>query len=259
MNIFDVVFYQPIFNTLLYVQKLLPSHDMGLAIIIVTLLIKFLLYTPSLAAIRASRQLQTLQPKLKAIQEQYKNDKEGLAREQMKLYKENKVNPFSSCLPALIQLPVLYALFRVFLNGLKLDDHGLLMPDQLQHIYPALRDYYSTTPLNSTLLGWIDLAKNHNIILALIAGAAQFWQSKMLAAPKEPKTPEAKDEAMTSAMNRQMSYIFPAITLYFTYSFPAGLGLYWAVSTIFQVGQQYLFLRRHPIKPAQPNATPQST
>src|SRR5688572_13352355 len=110
MEIFTTIIYQPIFNTVLYFHKILPGQDMGLAIIIVTILIKLLLYTPSLAAIRSSRQLSTLQPKLKALQEKYKNNKEELAKEQMKLYRESKINPLSSCLPILIQLPILYAL-----------------------------------------------------------------------------------------------------------------------------------------------------
>lgn len=249
MNIFTTGIYEPIFNALLYIQKTLPNHDLGLSIIAITLAVKILLYIPSFTAIRASRQLQTLQPKLKAIQEKYKNDKEGLAKEQMKLYRESKVNPLSSCLPILIQLPILFALYRVFFNGLQIDSHGLLQASQLKHVYSALRGFYETTPLNTHLLGLLDLAKNHNIILALLAGASQFWQSKMLAAPKEPSTPEAKDEAMSSAMTRQMTYFFPIITLVFSYQLPAGLALYWVVSTTFTIIQQYIFLKKHPLNP----------
>ena len=245
---FSTFIYEPIFNTLLFLHRYVPGQDMGLAIIAVTLLIKGILYLPSLTSIRASRQLQTLQPQLKALQEKYKDNKEALAREQMKLYKESKVNPLSSCLPIVIQLPILFGLYRVFLNGLKVDDHGLLAPDQLKHLYDGLRTFYENHPLTTTFLGFINLANRHNIVLALIAGVAQFWQSRMLAAPKEPKTAEAKDEALTSAMNRQMMYIFPFVTAWISYTLPAGLGLYWAVSTLFTVGQQYLFLRRHPVK-----------
>jgi len=189
---------------------------------------------------------------MKELKAKYKDNKEELARQQMKLYRESKVNPLSSCLPILIQLPILFALFRVFLNGLQVDDQGLLTEDQIKHVYPALRSFYESTALNSTLLGWVDLSKNNNVILALLAGGAQFWQSRMLATPKEPSTPEAKDEAMTSNINRQMAYIFPVVTVYFSYTFPAGLALYWFISTFFQVGQQYLFLKKHPVKPTTP-------
>lgn len=247
-NIFDAVIYEPILNALLYIQKTLPGNDMGLAIILVTLLIKGILYTPSLAAIRSSRQLQTLQPKLRELQTKYKNDRETLAKEQMKLYKESKVNPLSSCLPILIQLPILIGLYQVFFNGLKIDDQGFLVKEQLDHVYVWLRDYFAVTPLNTMFLNFVDISKSHNVILALLAGGTQFWQSKMLAAPKEPKTPEARDEAMTSAMNRQMMYIFPVVTLIFTYNLPAGLGLYWVASTVFTIVQQYIYLRSHKIE-----------
>ncbi len=246
-TIFDAAIYEPIFNAVLYIQKVLPNHDMGLAIIIITLAIKGIFYIPSLAAIRASRQLQGLQPRLKQLQEQYKNDREGLAREQLKLYRESKVNPFASCLPLLIQIPFFYALYRVFFNGLKVDDAGILQADQLKHVYSALRAYYDHTALNTTLLHFVDLAKHHNVILAILAGGSQFWQTKMLAAPKEPKTDGAKDEAMASAMNRQAMYIFPILTLYISYQLPAGLALYWTTSTLFTIVQQYIFVRQHPL------------
>lgn len=245
--LFNTIIYEPIFNALLWIHQALPGHDMGLAIIVITLAVKILLYIPSLAAIKSSRQLQSLQPRMKELQEKYKNDKEGLSREQMKLYRESKVNPISSCLPLLIQIPLLLALYHVFLNGLKVTDAGILVPEQLQHLYSGLRDYYAHTPLNTTLFGWVNLANKHNVILAALAGLTQFWQTKMLAAPKEPKTDGAKDEAMASMMTKQMQYIFPFVTLYISYTLPAGLGLYWTVSTLFTIVQQYIFMRRHPL------------
>ncbi|MBI2985041.1 MAG: membrane protein insertase YidC [Candidatus Kerfeldbacteria bacterium] len=250
MNVFTTFIYQPIFNALLFIHKTLPGGDLGLAIIVITALIKLILYSPSLAAIRASRQLAGLQPQLKELQERYKNDRSRLAEEQMKLYRQSKVNPLSSCLPALVQIPILYALFLVFFKGLQVDSQGLIVGEQLQLIYSGWREYYATTPLNATFLNFVDLAKNHNLVLSVLAGATQFWQTKMLVAPKEPKVPGAKDEALTSTMNRQMTYIFPAVTVYIAYTFPAGLALYWTASTLFTVGQQYLFLRRHPLRPA---------
>ncbi len=253
-NIFDAVIYEPIFNALLFIQKSLPGHDMGLAIILVTLLIKGILYVPSLAAIRSSRQLQTLQPKLRALQVKHKDNREALAKEQMLLYKDSKVNPLSSCLPILIQLPILIGLYQVFFNGLKIGDNGILIQTQLDHIYGSMRDYFAATPINTLFLNFVDIAKNHNVFLAGLAGISQFWQSKMLVAPKEPKTPEARDEAMTSTMNRQMTYIFPVITLIFTYNLPAGLGLYWVTSTVFTIAQQYLFLRSHKLATNGPTA-----
>lgn len=259
MNILHNFIYLPTFNALLYLEKILPGHDLGLAIIIVTLVIKFILYFPSLSAIRASRQLQTLQPRLKQLQQQYKNDKETLAREQMKLYKESRVNPAASCLPVLLQLVVFYQLYQVFLNGLKIDEHGLLRPEQVQQLYGPLQAYFSSNPINTMFAHFVDVTKSHNIALAAIAGAAQYWQSKMLASPKEPNIPAARDESVTSTVNKQMLYILPLFTAYFTYRFPAGLALYWTVSSLFTIAQQYLFLSSHPVTPtpaAPINPTP---
>lgn len=247
MSWFTVAVFQPLFNGLLFLARLMPNHDLGLAIILLTLVIKVVLYLPSLSAIRASRQLQVLQPQLQALQAKFKDNREKLAQEQMKLYKESRVNPLSSCLPLLIQIPFFIGLYQVFISGLKIDQHGILAASELNHVYPALRSYYEETSVNTLFLGFVNLAKNHNVVLAALAGLSQFWQTKMLAAPKEPKIPGAKDESLTSATNRQMMYLLPLFTAYIAYTFPAGLALYWIVQSALTIVQQYVFLRQHPI------------
>lgn len=255
--IFILPFYVPILNAVLFLVKALPGHDLGVAIILVTIAIKVVLYIPSLSAIKSSRQLQSLQPRLNAIKQQFKNDKEGLAREQMKLYKESRVNPFSSCLPTLIQFPILIALYQVFFNGLNLDAHHIVHASQQAHLWGSLRTYFATTPINTISFHFLDLTKtgsfelskllSWNLVLALLAGAATFWQTQMLASPKEPKIKEAKDEDFTSAMNRQNKYLMPLLFAFISFRFSAGLALYWFVSSLFTVIQQYFFLKRHPL------------
>jgi len=259
MTWFTIGIYEPLFNGLLFLQKIIPGHDLGLSIIILTLIIKALLYIPSLSAIRSSRQMQMLQPRLKEIQTKYKDKKDVLAQEQMKLYKESKINPLSSCLPLLIQIPFFIALYQVFINGLKIDQNGILASNELSHVYPFLRGYYEQTAIHTMFLGWVDLAAKHNIYLAIIAGATQFWQTKMLAAPKEPKIKEARDESITSATNKQMTYLLPAFTAYIAYTFPAGLALYWAAQAVFTIIQQYIFLREHPTNKKPEEIDGQST
>lgn len=251
MNWFSVGIFEPLFNGLLFIQKILPGHDLGLAILLLTLVIKVILYLPSLSSIRASRQLQALQPRLKDIQTRNKGNREKLAQEQMALYKESKVNPLASCLPLIIQIPFFIGLYQVFISGLKIDHNGILESGVLKHVYPALRAYYEHTPINTLFLGFIDLAKAStpaNIVLAVVAGATQFWQTKMLAAPKEPHIKEAKDESMVSSTTKQMTHLLPLFTAYLTYTFPAGLGLYWVAQSVFTIAQQYIFLKRHPLK-----------
>lgn len=246
VQLFDTILYEPMLNALLFIHHYLPGADLGVAIIILTLLIKFILYAPSLSAIKQQHAVQDMQPKLDALRKKYKDNREELSRQTMQFYKTNKVNPLSSCLPLLIQLPILFALYRVFFGGLATDGTtGLIATQQLEYLYQPLRDIYSTTPLNPTFLGFVDLAKNHNIVLAVLAGALQFVQSRMIMSRRPPRVAGASDERAIAGSSQFMAYLFPFVTVYFSYTFPAGLALYWAVSTAFTVVQQWLYLRRH--------------
>jgi YidC/Oxa1 family membrane protein insertase len=216
---------------------------MGIAIILLTLLIKLVLFYPSLKGIRAQKSVQDIQPKLAELKVKYKDDKEELGRQIMQLYKENQVNPFSSCLPLLIQLPILIALFYVFLNGLKLDPGtGVLLQDSLNHLYEPLRSQYANIAINKEFLGFVDLTATKNIYLAVAAGLAQFFQAKMMQA-KRPvvQTEGSQDEDLSVMMNKQMLYVLPIMTVIFGYQFPAGVTLYWLASTLFTWLQQLFF------------------
>ncbi len=243
-DIYNLVLFQPLFNALVFIYNYIPN--LGVAIIILTILIKFLLYLPSRSSIRSQKRLQDTQPQMKAIQDKYKNDKEKLGQELMKFYKENKVNPFSSCLPLLLQLPILIALYRTFLAVAQTDPSThILLADQLQHLYEPMKVIFTTKSINPFFFGdfvLADLSRTGNYVLAILAGVAQFWQSKMLASKKPPKVPGAKDESMMAGMNKQMTYFMPVITVFFAYRFPAGLALYWFISTLFSALQQlYIF------------------
>jgi YidC/Oxa1 family membrane protein insertase len=245
-ELFYTILYEPIFNALIGLYHVLPLQDLGIAIIIVTIFIKLLLFYPNYRALKNQKALQDVQPKMEELKEKYKDDKEELGRQLMTFYKENRVNPFSSCLPMLIQLPVIWALYKVFFAGVTLDPStGLLAADQVQHLYGALKDIYATTPLHTISFGFIDLTKNHAWYLAILAGAAQFVSSKLLQTKRPPMAKKAKgaqDEMMMSLMNKQMLYFFPIITVIFGWQFPAGVTLYWLVSTLFTLGQQWLIL-----------------
>jgi len=257
-ELFNTVLYEPLFNLLMYFYKVIPGMDIGVAIIIVTIITKIVLFWPSLSSIKSQKSMQELQPKIDAVKKKYKDNKEQQSKELMNVYKENKVNPFSSCLPLLIQLPILIALFRVFMGGLNTDpETGILVADQLNHLYSSLRDYFSINPISPLLFNWVDLSKPF-WVFALLAAAFQFWQSKMLMIRQQiPKTPGAKDEGMAATMSKQMVYFMPLITFFFGLTFPAGLTLYWMMSTLFMVGQQFYFLRRkNKVKPNEPEKQP---
>lgn len=263
MSIFDTILYNPLFSALIWLYRSVPGHDLGVAIIILTLATKALLAYPSYRAIKSQRELQQIQPKLEALKAKYKDNRQALGQKLMEFYKEHKVNPLSSCLPTLIQLPILIILYRVFISGLTTDAAtGLLSADQVSHLYEPLRTIFTTEPLNTVGFGFLQLGATKNIALALITGALQFWQSKMLISQRAPvKTSGARDENLAAGMSRQMTYLFPLFTAYFAYLFPTGLALYWLVSTLFQIGQQYFILRAKPkiITDVSPEKKPDQT
>jgi len=246
-HLFDIAIYNPLLNGLISLYHGIPGHDLGLAIILLTLGIKVILAYPSYQAIRSQRELQLLQPKLEALKKKYKDNKEEMGKKLMEFYREHKVNPFSSCLPSLIQLPILFILYRVFIDALAVDQStGILVSKTLEHLYEPLRTIYTTTPTDQMAFGFLNLAGTKNIILAVVTGGLQFWQSKMLMSQRAPSVAGdgAKDENMAASVSKQMTYLFPVFTAYLVYVFPVGLGLYWLTSTLFQIGQQYLLFRR---------------
>jgi len=229
---FETIFYQPVLNLMVLLYDIIPGHDLGIVIIVFSIIIKLLLYPLSKKALEGQKALQSIQPKLEEIKQKYKDDREALGKAQLELYKEEKINPFSSCLPLLIQLPFLYAVFRVFRNGFangSLDLVYSFIP-QPEHI-------------NTLSLGFFELSNPNNIILAVLAGVAQFYQGKMMMAKQAKKDNNANSnqaEDFAQAMNKQMMFMMPLLTAFFAYSFPSGLALYWFMTTLLTIIQQYI-------------------
>lgn len=248
MSIFTTILIQPILNLLVWLYNIVPGNDLGLAIIILTVIVKAVLYPLTMAQIRQQRAMQELQPKIEEIRSRLKDDKEAQAKELMELYKKEKVNPASSCLPLLIQLPIFIGLYRALVDGLKSQGLNLLYP-------------FVPNPgvIETTMVGGIDLA-TPSIMLAVLAGAVQFVQSRQILKKPSSATPPppevqgkegAKDEGMASMMNKQMSYLMPIITVFIGISLPGGLTLYWFVMSVLTVAQQAVFLKR-PKPPTSP-------
>ncbi len=227
-DFFNLILYQPLFNFLILLYTYLPGHDFGVAVIVLTLIIKLILLPTSLKSIRSQKIMADLQPKLKEIQKKYKDDKEKQSREVFKLYQETKINPFSGCFPLLLQLPILIALYQVFLKGFNEE----VLKSTLYGFIPYSKQ------LNLMFLGLIDLTQP-NIFLALTAGGLQFIQSK-ISTPK--KTSSQKD---TSQMiQSQMMYFIPILTIFIVWKFGSIIGLYWITSTLFSIGEHYLVTKK---------------
>lgn len=233
IHLFQVIFYQPILNLLILLYDSVALRDMGLAIIMMTVVIKLILWPLSHKSIHSQKALQELQPKIDELKKKYKGNQKEMGPEMMQLYKEHKINPFSSCLPLLIQLPFFLAVYRVFRDGLN----------------SRLDLLYSFVPkpeiINNMFLGFLDLSKP-SVYLAVLAGAAQFWQAKMLMAKKKKDVtvPKEKNESMSAIMNKQMLYFMPALTVFIGISLPGGLALYWLVITLLTVLQQLLMIKK---------------
>ena len=229
-SFFNTILYRPLFNLLILIYNYLPGHDFGLAIIILTLIIRIILYPLSIKAIKSQRVLQKLQPQLEAIQKKYKNDKEKLTKETLDIYKKDKINPFSGLLLTIIQLPILIALYRVFWRGLD--------SDELKNLYSFITN---PSHINSISFSLIDLGKP-NFTLAILAGIFQFWQTKMLL-PKQNKN-QPKSSSTSAIMQKQMVYIFPILTVVILLKLPSALGLYWLATSVFSIAQQYFILKK---------------
>jgi len=234
INFFYIILYQPLFNGLVFLYNYVPGHDFGIAIILLTVIIRIILYPVSVKAINSQRGLQKLQPKMQEIQNKYKNDKEKQAKEILDLYKKEKINPFSGLLLALIQVPILIALYQVFWSGLN--------PKELAVLYSFVLNPGQINPL---FLHIINLAKP-NMVFAILAGVTQYFQTKMLL-PQNSTSAVGKNKSadMSQAMQKQMVYFMPVFTVMILFNLPSALGLYWTISGLFSIIQQYLIFKKH--------------
>lgn len=230
-DIFNILLYQPLLNVLILLYKYLPGQDFGVAVVVLTLLIRVILHPLAVKGIKSQRALQEIQPKIKAIQEQSKNDKERQARETLALYKKEKINPFSGFLTVLVQLPILIALFRVF---------GGDFSKSYQFLYGFVS---SPAELNTVFLGMVNLAEA-SAALAVLTGIAQFVQAKMTS-PSIGKSVPAQSRDFSAMMQKQMLYFLPAFTVFILWKLPSALALYWLVTTLFTIVQQYFIFKKY--------------
>lgn len=245
-TLFNTIFFQPILNLLVWLYVTVPGQDVGIAIILLTVVVKIILYPLTHLQIKQQRGMQELQPKIEEIRKRLKDDKEKQAAELMELYKKEKVNPASSCLPLLVQLPVFLALFHALQVGLQ--SQGLNM------LYPFVPNPQS---INAMFLGVFDLTQP-NYVLAILAGIVQFWQTRQILKPpaatvaapppEVAKTEGAKDESMTAIMNKQMAFMMPIMTVVIGFTLPGGLTLYWLTMSLLTVAQQAFVLKKMPPK-----------
>lgn len=238
----QTVIIQPFTNILLLINSLV--HNFGLSIILFTLLIRLLTHPLTVQQLKATKSMQSLQedPRYLKMQEKYKNDKDKLAEEQMKLYKELGINPMGSCLPTLIQLPIILGLYQSVIKAMAASPLELFNLEQI--VYPKWINAANLLPLNNQFL-WMDLGQPERLtifgvaipMLAILVVLTTFLQSKLV----QPPTAAGNDQA--AMVNNSMSIYMPILMGFMAYSLASGLALYFLVSNIFTIGQYALLGR----------------
>ncbi len=218
---------KPLSDFLFFLSHNVPNYDLGIAIILLTLITRIVLFPVSYQAIRSQSRLAGYKDQIKDIQNKFK-DKQEQSRELMKFYKENKINPLSGCLPLIVQLIILIALYRVFIDILNLQDASI----------------------NYIFLGFLNLLKK-NVFLAVLTGIAQmgasFLTMKRTAAIPQTGISE-KADGLQKNLNQQMVYLLPVFTVFIAINLPAGLVFYWLINTILGMIQDYYLYKKFSIK-----------
>lgn len=233
-KLFHLLLIKPIFNFLLIIYNFLPWPDIGLATIILTFLIRLIFFPLFYKGTKQQILMTRLQPALKKIQEEYKDDKEKMVKAQLALYKKHKVNPLGGCLLTLIQLPIILAVYRVFLLGFS--------PERMV-------DLYSFVPhpetLNPSFLGLVNLTKP-NFPLVFVSALLQYLANKMIM-PTSLANGQEKELKINVIFQKQMLYLTPIMTLIILAPLPSIIALYWAATTCFTILQQWFIQKNLPV------------
>jgi YidC/Oxa1 family membrane protein insertase len=230
-SLWNFLLYRPLVNVLAFLIFLIPGGDVGIAIILLTILVKLLLYPLSQRSLESQAKMNQLAPELNKIKASG-TAKEEQARLTFELYKKYETNPFSGCLLILIQIPIILALYYVFAKGIKFDT-GLL---------------YSLTPVpahvNMLFLNLINIS-GKSLFLAIVAGISQYFQAYFMPKPATNTGGSSFQDAFAKNMQTQMKYVFPFIITLIAYRSGA-LALYWATSNLFSIAQQIYINSKKP-------------
>ncbi|MFA6430625.1 MAG: YidC/Oxa1 family membrane protein insertase [Candidatus Paceibacterota bacterium] len=234
--IFQNFFYAPLYNGLILLLAYIPFINVGVAVILFTCIVKVALFPLSKKSIRTQLEMKKMEPEMNEIKAKYKDNKQAQAEKIMALYKEKNLNPFSGIALMFIQLPVLIALYYVFLRGgLPNIDHNVLY------------SFVKAPDMVNMMFFGIDITKT-STIFAVFAALAQFFQMQ-LTIPKTPKKAKIKGQKddfkdeLAKSMNMQMKYVMPVIIFLVARSFPVVVSLYLITGSVFAIGQEF-YMRR---------------
>ena len=228
------------------------THNYGMAIILMTVIIRIILYPLMQKQMVSMREMQKIQPLMKAVQDKYKNDKERLNKELMALYKEHKVNPMSGCLPLIIQMPILILLFQVlrkfkyYIPNTEIIDGGFLwIPKQVEIIVDGIPKFVAGLAAPEQLIhlpGSGIFGIQSLGILPFLIGGSMYIQQKMTSTGGAT----GKDGGSSAQTQKMMTIMMPLMIGFMSFTLPSGLTLYWFTSTLLGIGQQYLINKKTP-------------
>src|SRR3989344_143406 len=234
--LFHTIIYDPLYNGLVFLVGLVPSHDVGLAVIALTIVVRIILFPLSRRAVEAQMAMKKVTPEIEVLKEKYKDNREEQAKAVFALYKERGVRPFAGIALLIAQLPVLIALYWIFALG------------GLPEIRPELLYAFVSPPVAVSMefLGFMDMA-GHSIVLGVLAAATQFVYTRLSMGPREkkPTTPGGSFSAdLARSFDLQARYVLPAAFIFLSFIIPNAAMLYLVTSNLFMVGQELFSGRR---------------
>ena len=234
-NLFNAVIYNPLYNGLVWLVGVVPGHDVGIAVILLTIVVRIIVYPLSRSAVQAQLDMKKIAPEVTKLRDKFKDDKQGESKAIFALYKEHNIHPFSSFLLVLVQFPILIGLYWVFSRG------GLPIIT-LARLYPFV---HVPPVVNMEFLGIQNMA-GHSIVLAFLAAATQFTYTRLSMGPRGVKTAtEASfSDDMAKSLDVQARYVLPAVIGVIAFSVVAAAPLYWVTSNTFMILQEYAAGRR---------------
>jgi len=236
MYLYTNFIYNPLYNGFVFLSGALPFLDIGIVIILFTIIVKLILFPISKKAVRTQALMKLVEPELNLIKEKYKDDKQAQALKIMNFYKEKQINPFSSIFLLFIQLPIIFALYRIFYNGFS--------PVHIDLLYSFI---HAPETISTIFLGFVDVTSK-SWFMAAIAAISQFFQIKLSVpalAPRKDKPSFSDDFARN--MQVQMKYVLPIMIFFISANIASALALYWITSNLFTIGQE-LVVRKQLIK-----------
>jgi YidC/Oxa1 family membrane protein insertase len=229
--IYHTFFFDPLYNTLITLFRVLPWADAGIVVIILTVLVRLTLFPLSRKAVHTQVKMQEIAPAVEEIKKKYKDKPEEQAKATLALYREKKVNPFSGILVIIIQLPIIIALYQIFLHFPEINTAVLYSFVRIPEV------------VNTTFLGLIDITLK-SAPLALLAAVTTYFQFHFSTRSNPKPTGDSFGENLARSMQTQMKYVFPLIVFFISYQISGVIALYWFTTNLFTIGQELVVRKK---------------